>query len=244
MEFHMTGEPEDVSRYVFCPGSQSRARQIAEHFEGKRTVSEERGIVVYSGSYRGVFMTACGTGMGGPATAIATEELGHLGADTFIRVGSCGVLQPGYKPGDVIIASGTVRLGGTGKFYLPPEFPAVPTFDVTSALVAAAEQLEIPVTVGVGIAGDGFYGSQKMRIYDRYMEGNPLFIEMESDALFIVGRVRGWRTGALFASDGAPGETKPEWGHEAFARGTDRSIRIALEAMTSLAVRDQEATAS
>lgn len=240
MEFHMKGEPEDVSRYVFCPGSQSRARQIAEHFENKTTVSEERGIVVYSGTYRGVFMTACGTGMGGPATAIATEELGHLGADTFIRVGSCGVLQPGLNPGDVIIASGTVRLGGTGKFYLPLEFPAVPTFSVTQAMVTAARELDIPVSIGVGIAGDAFYGTMKMDEYGRHADGNPLFIEMESDTLFIVGAVRGWRTGALFSSDGAPGEVKPDWGVEAFAQGTRNAISIALEAMRAIAVSDRE----
>jgi uridine phosphorylase len=240
MEFHMEGQPGDISRYVFCPGSQSRAQQIAEWFENRKTISEIRGIVVYSGYYQGVFMTACGTGMGGPATAIATEELGHLGADTFIRVGSCGVLQPGYKPGDVIIASGTVRLGGTGNFYLPLEFPAVPTFSVTQSLVAAANELNIPVSTGVGIAGDAFYGSQKMATYDRFAAGRPLFIEMESDTLFLVGHVRGWRTGALFASDGAPGEIKPDWGREAFTRGTADSIRIALEAMLAIAKGDQE----
>lgn len=240
MEFHMQGEPQDISRYVFCPGSQSRARQIAEHFENKTTVSEERGIEVYSGTYRGVFMTSCGTGMGGPATAIATEELGHLGADTFIRVGSCGVLQPGFNPGDVIIASGTVRLGGTGNFYLPPQFPAVPTFAVTQSMVEAAAKLNVDVTVGVGIAGDAFYGTQKMNEYGRHADGNPLFIEMESDTLFIVGAVRRWRTGALFASDGAPGEVKPDWGVEAFAQGTRNSILIALEAMYAIAMSDQD----
>ena len=185
-------------------------------------------------------MTACGTGMGGPATAIATEELGHLGADTFIRVGSCGVLQSGFNPGDVIIASGTVRLGGTGNFYLPPEFPAVATFAVTQVLVAAAKELDVPVSIGVGIAGDAFYGTQKMNQYGRHLDGNPLFIEMESDTLFIVGAVRRWRTGALFASDGAPGEVKPDWGGEAFAQGTRDSIRIALEAMHAIAMSDQE----
>ena len=99
MEFHMTGEPKDVSRYVFCPGSQARARRIAGHFDDMVTVSDQRGIVVYSGFYEGVFMTACGTGMGGPATAIALEELGHLGADTFVRVGSCGSPAGGPKTG-------------------------------------------------------------------------------------------------------------------------------------------------
>jgi len=239
MEFHIKGTPDDISRYVFCPGSQSRARSIAEHFEGMRVISEERGIVIYSGTYNGIFMTACGTGMGGAATAIATEELGHLGGDTFIRVGSCGVFQPGQQPGDVVVASGTIRLGGTGLSYLPLEFPAVPTFAVTRALVDAAGDLDLPVTVGVGMAGDGFYGTEQQNRFAEFLPGRPVAVEMESDTLFVVGAVRGWRTGALFTSDGAPGEVKPEWGEKQFRQGVENSILIALRAMERLAQSDQ-----
>lgn len=238
MEMHLNGTSEQISRYVFCPGSQSRARAIADHFEDLQVVSEDRGIVVYSGRYNGVFMTSCGTGMGGPAAAIATEELGHLGADTFIRVGSCGVFQPGQKPGDVIVANGTVRLGGTGFFYLPVEYPAVPTFAVTRALVEAAEQLDLPVTVGVGLAGDGFYEVEGFSRYAGFMHGKPYFIEMESDALFLVGAVRGWRTGALFTSDGSPDEIKPDWGKDMFKEGVQNSIQVALQGMLRLAKQD------
>ncbi len=237
MEFHLRGEAKDISRYVFCPGSQARARKIADHFEGCVTVSEERGIVVYSGTYRGVFMTACGTGMGGPATAIAVEELGHLGADTFIRVGSCGVLQEGQQPGDVIIASGTYRGGGTGDEYLPPEFPAVPTFAVLRELVRAAERLGVPVRVGVGSASDAFYAEKGERV-KMLREAGAVFLEMESDTLFIIGALRGWRTGAIFTSDGAPGEIKPRWGREAYNAGEVKTIRVALEAMYSIARSD------
>ena len=240
MEFHIDGRPEDISRYVFCSGSQSRAKITAENFENVVTISERRGIVIYSGVYDGVFMTSCGTGMGGPATAIALEELGHLGADTFIRVGSCGVFQNGQKPGDVIISSGTVRFGGTGNLYLPSEFPAVPTFEVTRTLVAAADELGIPVRVGVGIAGDAFYSTQKKTKYDSVLPGNPIFMEMESDTVFIVGAVRGFRTGALFVSDGVPGNIKPESGREAFTNGVENSIQIALKAMHSIALMDSK----
>src|SRR5690606_31272386 len=99
-----------------------------------------------------------GTGMGGPAAAIALEELAQLGADTFIRAGSCGVLQPEQQPGDIIIASGVYRTAGTTTEYLPMPFPATPTFAVLQALVQAAEGLEIPVSVGVGLSLDAFYG--------------------------------------------------------------------------------------
>lgn len=239
MELHVRGESKDISRYVLCPGSQARAKRIAGQFDNPLTVSEERGIVVYSGYFEGVFMTSCGTGMGGPATAIACEELAHLGADTFIRVGSCGVLQEGQGPGDIIIASGTYRAGGTGNSYLPLAFPAVPTFEIIRELVRAAERLDTPVRVGIGIAGDSFYTTKDSNDFAAVKGANGLFIEMESDTLFIIGQLRGWRTGALFTSDGAPGMVKPAWAEEAYNEGEEKMRHVALQAMLAVAQKDQ-----
>lgn len=240
MEFHILAEPQDIARYVLIPGSQSRAKLIADHFEDRRIVSEERGIVVYSGFYRGLHITSCGSGMGGPAMAIAAEELGHLGADTFIRLGSCGVFQSDQKPGDIIIANGVVRGGGTGCAYLPIEYPATPTFEMTRSLVDAALTLNIPVQVGVGVAADAFYAPIDQSSFQQIQRGKPLFIEMESDTLFVVGAVRGWRTAALFVSDGSPGEIKPAWGKPAFERGIEQAIKIALTALSSIAKKDEK----
>jgi len=231
MEWHIKCDPNEISRYIFCPGDQKRAKKIADQFDTAHLVTESRGYTVYSGEYKGVFMTVCGTGMGGPAVAIGLEELAHMGGDTFIRVGSCGVFQEGQKPGDVIAASGTVRLGGTGNAYLPPAFPAVPTFAVLRSLVEAGEELEIPMTIGVGITTDSFYGPGDAQQILQVKDAGLVFVEMESDTLFIVGALRGWRTGAIFASDGAPGEIKPEWGEANFRRGEMDAINIALQAM-------------
>jgi uridine phosphorylase len=239
MEWHIKCDAKDISRYIFCPGDQQRAKKIADQFDTSHMVTESRGYIVYSGEYRGVFMTVCGTGMGGPAVAIGVEELAHMGGDTFIRVGSCGVFQEGQKPGDVIAASGTVRAGGTSTAYLPPIFPAVPTFSVLRSLVEAGEELNIPVTVGVGIAGDAFYAPQDASQSLQMKSAGLVFVEMESDTLFIVGAVRGWRTGAIFTSDGAPGKTKPESGESDFRRGEMDTIKIALQAMWKIAQADQ-----
>jgi uridine phosphorylase len=238
MEFHIVCDPEEISRYVFCPGDQKRARMIADRLDGSHLVTESRGYAVLSGSHGGVPMTVCGTGMGGPTVAIALEELAHMGADTFIRVGSCGVFQDGQMPGDVIIASGTVRGGGTGRAYLPEIFPAVPTFQVLRALVEAAESLEGPCTVGVGIAADAFYAPREPGERDWLKAAGVVSIEMESDTLFVVGAYRGWRTGAVFASDGTPTEIKPAWGEEAFSKGEALAIDIGLRAMLSVAQED------
>jgi uridine phosphorylase len=238
MEFHIVCEPEEIARYVFCPGDQKRAQKIADRLDDSHLVTDSRGYAVFSGRYRGVPMTVCGTGMGGPTVAIALEELAHMGADTFIRVGSCGVFQPGQMPGDVIIASGTVRAGGTSKAYLPETFPAVPTFQILRALVSAAERLDAPYTVGVGIAGDAFYAPREPGSRNWLTEAGVVSVEMESDTLFVVGAYRGWRTGAIYASDGTPDEVKPEWGEEDFRQGEERAITIGLEAMAAVAQND------
>ncbi|MEJ5202506.1 MAG: nucleoside phosphorylase [Anaerolineales bacterium] len=238
MTFHLPCDPKDISRYVFCPGDQRRAKKIADHFDSPYLVVENRGYVVYSGWYEGVFLTVIGTGMGGPAVAIALEELARMGADTFIRVGSCGVFQEYQKPGDVIIASGTVREGGTANAYLPLHFPAVPTFNMVYALVQAADKLNIPITVGVGVAGDAFYHPAGETLRTLYKKAGLVAIEMESDTLFILGQYHGWRTAAIFTSDGTPTEIKPEWGMKDYFQGEENAIRIALLAMKETAQKD------
>ena len=235
MEWHIKCDPDDISRFVFCPGDQARAKKIADHLDGARLISDSRGYAVYGGTYKGVYMTSCGTGMGGPTVAIALEELAHMGADTFIRVGSCGVFQEGQGPGDVIVATGTYRAGGTANAYLPLAFPAVPTFEVLHALVRSAEALDIAYTAGVGMAGDAFYAPRDEQRSQELVKAGLVSVEMESDTLFILGAHRGWRTGAIYASDGAPGVIKPEWGEEAYRAGEQNIIKIALEAMVQLA---------
>jgi uridine phosphorylase len=214
-----------IARYVLCPGDHNRARRIADHFEAAELVSSTRGYVVSTGHYEGVKMTAIGTGMGGPSVAIALEELAHMGADTFIRVGSCGVFQEEQTVGDVIIASGAVRAGGTANAYLPPQFPAVPTFSVLDQLARAAHTLGIRVTVGVGVATDAFYAPRTPTTgaqWELFKTAGLVYIEMESDTLFVVGQYRRWRTGAVFTSDGTPTETSRSGAVGAFRQGGQR----------------------
>ena len=240
MQFHIQCEDKDIAPYAITPGSHSRAKKIAERLEDSRLVTDSRGYLVFSGFYQGVFMTVCATGMGGPTTAIAIEELANMGTHTFIRAGSCGIRLKGGKPGDILIPTGIVRHGGTSKAYLPIEVPAVPTFEVLKTIIVTAEEHGATHYVGVTVAGDAFYGPRRNR--EILNEAHILGGEMEADTLFIVGQLRGWRTGALFTADGAPGETKPEWGRDDFLAGEQRMISIALDAMHKLAAKDQNAS--
>ena len=239
MEFHIRCDAKDIARYVFTPGSHARAKMIAAHFDNARLVSDSRGYLVYTGTVDGIPMTVSSTGMGGPTTAICIEELAHLGADTFIRVGSCGSYQDYASCGDVIISTGIFRAGGTANNYLPIEYPAVPTFEITTALVEAARKLEIKAHVGLGSAGDAFYAPRDPAMREVLKQAGLVSGEMESDALFVIAALRGWRSGALFTSDGTATETKPEWGEAAFEQGQENAIRIGIEAMKNIALADR-----
>ncbi|MEW5813965.1 MAG: nucleoside phosphorylase [Spirochaetota bacterium] len=238
MEFHIHCNPENIARYVFTPGDPERARKIAGRLEEARLISESRGYLVFTGSLKGFPMTVCATNMGGPTTAIALEELGHMGADTFIRIGSCGTLQDDITCGDVIIATGTYRGGGTSLAYLPMAFPAVADFSLTQALVQSAELSGLPYRLGLGIARDAFYGPQDPHLRDTLAGAGILSAEMESDTLFILASLRGWRAGAIYACDGTAAEVKPEWGAEAFRQGEKAAIEIALKAMLVIVASD------
>jgi uridine phosphorylase len=238
MEFHIRCDAADIARYVFVPGDHGRAKRIADHLDAARLVSDSRGYMVYTGSVDGVPMTVASTGMGGPQVAIGIEELAHMGADTFIRVGSCGTLQDRVRVGDIIIPTGIVRGGATANNYLPPAFPAAPNFTMLTALIEAAQNVGAPFHVGVGWSTDAFYAESDPGYVAKLKEAGVLSVEMEADTLFVVSNFRGWRAGALFANDGTSTEIKPVWGEDAFRRGEAQSIEIAIAAMKVIADLD------
>ncbi len=238
MEFHILCDPKDIARYVFVPGDHDRAKKIAAAFDEAHFVSDSRGYRVYTGTVAGIPMTVCSTGMGGPQVAIGIEELGHMGADTFIRVGSCGTLQDDVAAGDVIVPHGVFRAGATANRYLPPAFPAAPDFGMLTALVEAGKKLGTPVRVGLGWAGDAFYAQPDPELMAKLKQAGVAAVEMESDTLFIISNFRGWRAGAIFACDGTSRQVKPAEGEAAFRRGEEQEIRIAVEAMKTIALAD------
>jgi uridine phosphorylase len=241
MEFHIRCEPEEISRYVFVPGSHARAKKIADHFDQARLVSDSRGYLVYTGEVDGITMTVSSTGMGGPQIAIGIEELGHMGADTFIRVGSCGTFQDDIGVGDLIIPTGVYRGGATANRYLPPAFPAAPNWQVLTALAEAAKKLGVEAHVGIGSTWDAFYALPDPPLPEKLKQAGVLAAEMECDTLFIISNFRGWRAGAILANDGTSKEIKPEWGEEAFRKGEELEIQIAIEAMKAIALADAAA---
>ena len=207
-QFHIHCTEGDVGRYVILPGDPGRCEAIAQHFDNPVHIGMNREYNIWTGYLLGEKVSVCSTGIGGPSASIAMEELCNIGADTFIRVGTCGGIALDILPDDIVIANGAIRYEHTSMEYAPIEFPAVPDFDVTAALKAAGEELGYNIHVGVVQCKDSFYGQhspEKSPVYyellQKWESWKRLGVkasEMESAALFVVAAALGVRCGSCF----------------------------------------------
>ena len=163
-QYHTGIGPEDIGKYVILPGDPKRCAKIAEHFTDAHLVADSREFVTYTGMLDGEKVSVTSTGIGGPSAAIALEELSKTGAHTFIRVGTCGGMQQDVCGGDIVIASGAVRMEGTSREYAPIEYPAVADVDVMHALIQAAKEKEITYHAGVVQCKDSFFGQHEPEV--------------------------------------------------------------------------------
>lgn len=195
-------------KYAILPGDPGRVEKIAAFLDEPHFVGQNREYTSFVGTIDGERVLVMSTGMGGPSTAIAVEELHVLGVQTMIRIGTCGGINLQVKGGDLVVASGAIRMDGTGREYLPIEFPAVPDFDVLTALVQAARKSGRDSHVGVVHCKDSFYGQhspERMPVsyellnkWEAWKRGNTMGSEMESSTLFLVAQVLGIRAGSVF----------------------------------------------
>ena len=248
-EFHIHTSAEDVGRYVILPGDPGRCEKIASHFDNSRKVAENREFVTYTGEMEGVRVSVTSTGIGGPSAAIAMEELIHCGADTFRRVGTSGGMQPEVCGGDLVIATGAIRMEGTSREYAPVEYPAVAHYDVVEALKQAADELGVKAHLGVVQCKDNFYGQhspetmpvsyQLENKWQAWLKCGALASEMESAALFIVGGVRRVRVGSVLLV--LANQTRREMGLEdRQVYDTELAVTAAAEAMRKLILNDKK----
>lgn len=206
--YHIQVAKGEVGRYVIMPGDPKRCKKIAEFFDDPVFVADNREYVTYTGTLDGVKVSVTSTGIGGPSASIAMEELYRCGADTFVRIGTCGGMQTEVKSGDVVIATGAIRMEGTSREYAPIEFPAVADLDIINALVASAKDLKYPFHTGVVQSKDSFYGQHEPEVkpvsyellnkWEAWKRLGCLASEMESAALFTVASALHVRCGACF----------------------------------------------
>ena len=247
-QFHIKCVSGDVGRYVIMPGDPGRCEKIASYFDDPVHIGQNREFNIYTGTLLGEKVSVCSSGIGGPSASIAMEELHNVGADTFIRVGTCGGIDINVRSGDIVIATGAVRYEHTSREYAPIEYPAVPDYQVLSALVQAAKDLGMRHKVGVVQCKDSFYGQHDPKrmpvsyeLLDKWEAWKRLGVkasEMESAAMFVVASALGCRCGSCFHTI---------WNQEREAAGLDQemdenttsAVQVAVEALKILIRQDR-----
>lgn len=248
LQYHLQIRPGDVGRYVILPGDPKRCEKIAKHFEDAKLVADNREFVTYTGYLEGEKVSVTSTGIGGPSASIAMEELVQCCADTFVRVGTCGGIDLDVKGGDIVIATGAVRMEGTSREYAPIEYPAVADLEVANALVAAAKELGFTYHTGVVQCKDAFYGQHEPEMmpagyelinkWEAWKKLGCLASEMETAALYIVAAKLHVRVGACFLV--MANQEREKLGLEnPVVHDTDMAVQVAVEAIRKLIKEDR-----
>ena len=246
-QYHIGVAQGEVGRYVLIPGDPKRCAKIAAYFDEPRFIADSREYVTYTGLVDGVPVSVTSSGIGGPSAAIAMEELTACGADTFLRVGTCGGMDLSVKSGDLVIATGAIRMEGTSKEYAPIEFPAVASLDVINALVEGARTVGAPYHTGVVQCKDAFYGQHRpetlpnsaelINKWDAWCRLGTLASEMESAALFTVASYLRVRCGTVLLAVANQERAKAGLPNPQ-VHDTDMAIRCAIEAVRVLIRED------
>lgn len=247
--YHIGFNAGHGARYALLPGDPGRVEKIAQYLENPQFLCVSREYTTYIGELSGEKVLVMSTGMGGPSTAIGVEELSRTGVDTFIRVGTCGGMQLEVMGGDLVIPTGSIRMEGTSREYVPIEYPAVPDLTVTNALVQAAKASGKNYHVGVVQSKDSFYGQHdpgRMPVgyelqnkWQAWIKAGCIASEMEGAALFIVSSYLRCRAGAIFHT---------VWNQERANAGLDNpqihdttdAIVTAVEAIKLLIEQDKQ----
>lgn len=242
-QYHIACGKGDLAEYLLVPGDPDRVPKIAKFWDSAREISCHREFRSFTGTYKGVPISAISSGIGPACMSIVVNEASAIGVHTFIRVGSSGAIQRDIKCGDLIISSAAVRLDGTSNCYIMPEYPAAASYEVLLALIEAAESLGISnYHVGVTATTSDFYAGQNRTtksktasILQVLQEAEVLNFEMETATLYTLANLYGLRAGAVCAvyANRCTGEFKP-------GEGEENAIKVANEAVKILHEWDEK----
>lgn len=235
-QIHLRAEEGDYAPLVLLPGDPNRARRISERLdEGSvRAVNEHRGLLGFTGTYRGVPVSVQTSGMGTPSLSIVVEELLRLGAQRLIRVGTCGGIGRGLKTGDLVVATAACPTDGSTRTYLHGDaYAPAADFALTRTIVDAASAAGIEAWTGLIASVDVFYNPDE-DYAKRWRERGVLALEMEASALFFLAARAGVQAAcALTVSDVLSEEVSTEETYlplDELDRAIDRMIGVALDA--------------
>ncbi len=235
-QYHIHVRPGEVGKYVLLPGDPDRVLRIAQHLEDAHEIAFHREHRTWTGTYKGITVSATSTGMGCPSTAIAVEELANVGVTHFIRVGSTGALQKGMNIGDIVISTGAMRLDGTTRYYAHDGFAALPDYFLTKALFETAVQKQSSrdyrIFMGMNASSDAFYG-ETPELLQMLSDHRAINVEMEASAMFTVATMRGLKAGMVCAVSGnlLTSDVIYDRPNTGLMQGWEDAIDIALEAI-------------
>ncbi len=228
-QIHIHGQSGDIAPYVLLPGDPNRARWIAETFlENPKLYNENRSLLGFTGSYKGVPVSVQTTGMGCPTTSIVVEEVIRLGAKYLLRVGTCGACAPHLKSADLVIAQGSVPNDGTTRQYLGgAPYAPLSSYELLETQVRAARALGFAPHVGLIMTEDAFYASSPEHA-KLWASRSVLAFEMEASVLFLLAAMRGVKAGCMLTVSNNIGDPEliiPE----KLQQGVSRMVEAALE---------------
>lgn len=237
---HILCEANDISEYVILPGDPARVLRVGEFLDSYEEIAYNREFRTIRGYYKGVPITVTSTGIGGPSTAIAVEELISCGAKYLIRIGSGGAVQSNIKLGDLVICSAAVREDGTTNMYISQNYPAVPDIRLTNLIIDTCEELKYNYHYGVVRSHDSFYIDEEDKIMEHWNTKNILASDMETSSLFVVGQLRGAKTASIlnnvvgYKSDLKEGIVDYAMEGIGAIEGEKREILLALETFVKI----------
>ena len=233
--------PEHLGiRYAVLPGDPARAERAAAYLTDAELITWNREYKSYRGLWNGVEMLVMSTGMGGPSMAIAVEELRKIGVMAAIRIGSCGALQPEVGVGDLVIVEAAVRDEGTTLGYAPLSYPAVADHKLLTACEESAKEADYRFHTGIARSHDCLYRDDNPEIYADWAKKGVMASDMETAALFVVGRIRGMKTASILnvvaACKGNVAENIGRYvdGEALTAQGEKHEILTAFSALAKL----------
>ncbi|EGQ9973133.1 nucleoside phosphorylase [Vibrio vulnificus] len=235
---HLCVDETQVAERVIVCGEPDRANRIAALLENAELIAENREYRLFNGEFQGKTITVCSTGIGAPSMIIAVEELKQCGAKYIIRVGSAGAMQPNIALGELIVAEGAVRDEGGSKAYIDAAYPAYASFSLLKGLDGYLQMQTVPYHMGVVRSHDSFYTDDEETLCQYWNKKGILGADMETSALFTVGRLRGLHVASVlnnvvrYQQDVKEGVSQYVNDDDAMMAGEKRASLAALTALS------------
>ena len=242
---HIRIDESSGGKYAILPGDPARIDRIIPFLSDVKELAFNREFRSVSGTYKNVRVLAVSTGIGGCSAGIAVEELARIGVKAMIRIGSCGAMQPNIRLGDLILAAGAVRDDGASKAYVDLRYPAVANTELLNACLICVKKNNIPYHIGIVHSHESFYIDDNEDQKRFWAKKGVLCADMETAALFTIGRLRGIKTASILnnvvicGTDTADSIGGYVDGEQATANGEKNEILTALEAFSLLDKNEQ-----